>query len=113
MVLALVFLPALAHGLQGEAVTASTLAAELGFTTLKVAIFVALMLVGGRRVVPWILNEVARTGSRELFTLAVLAIALGIAYGSAMLFDVSFALGAFFAGVVLAETDLSHQAAEN
>jgi CPA2 family monovalent cation:H+ antiporter-2 len=69
--------------------------------------------VGGRRVVPWILNQVARTGSRELFTLAVLAIALGIAYGSATLFDVSFALGAFFAGVVLAETDLSHQAAEN
>ena len=71
------------------------------------------MLVGGRRVVPWILHQVARTGSRELFTLAVLAIALGIAYGSAHLFDVSFALGAFFAGVVLAETDLSHQAAEN
>ena len=82
-------------------------------TAFKVAVFVALMLVGGRRVVPWILNQVARTGSRELFTLAVLAIALGIAYGSAHLFDVSFALGAFFAGVVLAETDLSHQAAEN
>ena len=82
-------------------------------TTLKVAVFVALMLVGGRRIVPWILHHVARTGSRELFTLAVLAIALGIAYGSAHLFDVSFALGAFFAGVVLAETELSHQAAEN
>ena len=71
------------------------------------------MLAGGRRVVPWILGQVAKTGSRELFTLAVLAIALGIAYGSAALFDVSFALGAFFAGVVLAESDLSHQAAEN
>ena len=82
-------------------------------TALKVAVFVALMLVGGRRIVPWILHQVARAGSRELFTLAVLAIALGIAYGSAHLFDVSFALGAFFAGVVLAETDLSHQAAEN
>jgi CPA2 family monovalent cation:H+ antiporter-2 len=90
-VLALVSLPALAQSIEGGAVTAGGMAAKLGITTLKVAIFVALMLVGGRRVVPWILNQVARTGSRELFTLAVLAIALGIAYGSAMLFDVSFA----------------------
>ncbi len=60
---------------------------------------------------PWLLERVARTGSRELFTLAVLATALGIAYGSAALFGVSFALGAFFAGVVLSESDLSHQAA--
>ncbi len=110
MVLALVFLPALAT--EGAA-DASSLLFNLGTTALKVAIFVALMLVGGRRIVPWILHQVARAGSRELFTLAVLAIALGIAYGSAHLFDVSFALGAFFAGVVLAETDLSHQAAEN
>jgi CPA2 family monovalent cation:H+ antiporter-2 len=72
----------------------------------------AIMLLGGRRVVPWVLNRVARTGSRELFTLTVLAIALGIAYGSAVLFDVSFALGAFFAGVMLAESDLAHEAAE-
>ena len=62
---------------------------------------------------PWLLRQVARTGSRELFTLAVLAIALGIAFGSAELFDVSFALGAFFAGVVLNESDLSHKAAAN
>jgi monovalent cation:H+ antiporter-2, CPA2 family len=110
MVLALVFLPALAT--EGDA-DASSLLISLGTTALKVAVFVALMLVGGRRIVPWILHQVARAGSRELFTLAVLAIALGIAYGSAHLFDVSFALGAFFAGVVLAETDLSHQAAEN
>ena len=110
MVLALVFLPALAT--EGDA-NASALLISLGTTAFKVAIFVALMLVGGRRIVPWILHQVARAGSRELFTLAVLAIALGIAYGSAHLFDVSFALGAFFAGVVLAETDLSHQAAEN
>jgi monovalent cation:H+ antiporter-2, CPA2 family len=109
-VLALVFLPALATG---EATDASSLLISLGTTAFKVAVFVALMLVGGRRIVPWILHQVARAGSRELFTLAVLAIALGIAYGSAHLFDVSFALGAFFAGVVLAETDLSHQAAEN
>jgi CPA2 family monovalent cation:H+ antiporter-2 len=109
-VLALVFLPALATGGDGDA---RTLLSSLGMTSLKVAVFVALMLVGGRRIVPWILHHVARAGSRELFTLAVLAIALGIAYGSAHLFDVSFALGAFFAGVVLAETELSHQAAEN
>lgn len=109
-VLALVFLPALAN--EAGADTRSLLTG-LGMTTLKVAVFVALMLVGGRRIVPWILHHVARAGSRELFTLAVLAIALGIAYGSAYLFDVSFALGAFFAGVVLAETELSHQAAEN
>jgi monovalent cation:H+ antiporter-2, CPA2 family len=109
-VLALVFLPALAT--DGDT-DASSLLVSLGTTAFKVAVFVALMLVGGRRIVPWILHQVARAGSRELFTLAVLAIALGIAYGSAHLFDVSFALGAFFAGVVLAETDLSHQAAEN
>lgn len=110
MVLALVFLPALAA--EGDA-NSRTLLISLAMTTLKVAVFVALMLIGGRRIVPWILHQVARAGSRELFTLAVLAIALGIAYGSAHLFDVSFALGAFFAGIVLAETELSHQAAEN
>ena len=113
MVLALVFLPALADATKGSEFSAGQLAQSIGFTTLKVAGFVALMLVGGRRIIPWLLNQVARTGSRELFTLSVLAVALGIAYGSAHLFDVSFALGAFFAGVVLAETDLSHQAAEN
>ena len=113
MVLALVFLPAVGAATRGEEVDGAAIATSLGFTTLKVGMFVALMLVGGRRIVPWILNRVVRTGSRELFTLAVMAIALGIAYGSAALFDVSFALGAFFAGVVLAETDLSHQAAEN
>jgi CPA2 family monovalent cation:H+ antiporter-2 len=111
MVVALVFLPALAH--TGNSAGESSLLASLGVTSLKVAMFVALMMVGGRRIVPWVLVQVARTGSRELFTLAVLGIALGIAYGSAVLFDVSFALGAFFAGVMLAESDLSHQAAEN
>ncbi len=70
------------------------------------------MLVVGRRVIPWILHYVAHTGSRELFRLAVLAIGLGVAYGAAQLFDVSFALGAFFAGMVLAESELSHRAAE-
>src|SRR6185436_9409788 len=66
----------------------------------------------GRRVVPWLLHYVAHTGSRELFRLAVLAISLGVAFGSAMLFDVSFALGAFFAGMILAESELSHRAAQ-
>lgn len=113
MVLALVFLPALATATQGHALDSVEISKSLLITTVKVAMFIVLMLAGGRRVVPWILGQVAKTGSRELFTLAVLAIALGIAYGSAALFDVSFALGAFFAGVVLAESDLSHQAAEN
>jgi CPA2 family monovalent cation:H+ antiporter-2 len=83
----------------------------VGITLLKVALFIALMLFVGTRVVPWVLEAVARTGSRELFTLSVLAAALGIAVGAAALFGVSFALGAFFAGVVISESDLSHQAA--
>ena len=113
MVLALVFLPAIAAPADGVAqATPSQLAISLLVIGAKVSVFVALMLVGGRRVVPWLLRRIANTGSRELFTLSILAIALGIAYGSALLFDVSFALGAFFAGVVLAETDLSHEAAE-
>jgi K+:H+ antiporter len=114
MVLALVFLPALADAMQGSGgghVDMGTLLTKLGITVGKIVLFVALALVGGRRLVPWLLERIARTGSRELFTLAVLAIALGIAYGSAVLFDVSFALGAFFAGVLLSESELSHQAA--
>jgi CPA2 family monovalent cation:H+ antiporter-2 len=79
-------------------------------TLAKVALFVVLALVVGTRVVPWLLMRVTRTGTRELFTLCVLAIALGIAYGSSAAFDVSFALGAFFAGVILSESELSHQA---
>ena len=70
------------------------------------------MLVVGRRVFPWLLWQVARTGSRELFTLCVVAAAVGIAYGSAELFGVSFALGAFFAGMVMRESEFSHRAAE-
>ena len=85
-----------------------TLALTLG----KVALFVALMLVVGRRFFPWLLWQVARTGSRELFTLCVIAAAVGIAYGSAELFGVSFALGAFFAGMAMRESDLSHRAAQ-
>jgi CPA2 family monovalent cation:H+ antiporter-2 len=114
MVLALVFLPALAEMLQnapGAGVNVGALLTTFGVTMGKIALFIGIVLFGGRRVVPWLLQQVARTGSRELFTLAVLAIALGMAYGSATLFHVSFALGAFFAGVLLSESELSHQAA--
>lgn len=124
MVLALVLLPALAGlvGAKGGPATdhaASAVAPDLptilttaAITLGKVAAFVALMLVFGRRVIPWILHYVAHTGSRELFRLAVLAIALGVAYGAAALFGVSFALGAFFAGMVLSESPLSQRATE-
>jgi CPA2 family monovalent cation:H+ antiporter-2 len=116
MVLALVLLPVLADSLGGTSPgTAGGAPPEgmlraFGVTLAKVALFVGLALVVGTRVVPWLLTRVARTGSRELFTLAVLATALGIAYGSAALFGVSFALGAFFAGVILSESELSHKA---
>jgi CPA2 family monovalent cation:H+ antiporter-2 len=117
MVLALVLLPALAGALGGDArgiaghLSGGSVAAALALTVCKVALFVALVFLVGTRVVPWLLQLVARTGSRELFTLSLLATALGIAYGSAALFGVSFALGAFFAGVVLSESDFSYQAA--
>jgi CPA2 family monovalent cation:H+ antiporter-2 len=118
MVLALVLLPALSGVLgseaqiaPGEVVGGDNLFITLAFTLSKVAVFLALILVVGSRVIPWLLGHVARSGSRELFTLSVLALALGIAFGSAELFGVSFALGAFFAGVVLSESDFSHQAA--
>ena len=116
MVLALVMLPALADTLGGDASAVDAHAGSentwlaLAITLAKVAVFVVLALVVGTRVVPWLLKRVTRTGSRELFTLCVLAIALGIAYGSAALFGVSFALGAFFAGVILSESELAHQA---
>src|SRR5262249_9376713 len=83
----------------------------VGVTLGKVASFFAVMLVVGRRLIPWILHYIAHTGSRELFRLAVLSIALGVAYGAAQLFGVSFALGAFFAGMILSESPLSQQAA--
>ncbi|MCU0939592.1 MAG: cation:proton antiporter, partial [Burkholderiaceae bacterium] len=108
MVLVLVLLPVLvAPGAGGQAPWLL-----VGKTLLAVAAFVALMLLGGRRVLPWLLWQVAGTGSRELFTLAVVAAALGIAYGAAALFGVSVALGAFFAGLVLRESEFSHRAAE-
>ena len=115
MVLVLVLLPALAPMLRGGE-TAGGLGSELwvtlGRTLLAVAAFVALMLIVGRRLFPWLLWQVTKTGSRELFTLCVVAAAVTIAYGSAALFGVSFALGAFFAGMVLRESEFSHRAAE-
>jgi len=119
MVLVLVLLPALAGALGGivpggdTATGGESLALSLLVTLLKVGAFGAIVLVGGPRALPWLLRQVARTGSRELFTLAVLTLSIGIAFGSAELFGVSFALGAFFAGVVLNESDLSHKAAAN
>ncbi|WP_448134246.1 YbaL family putative K(+) efflux transporter [Stenotrophomonas rhizophila] len=116
-VLALVMMPVLA-GVFGpdsanETHTLGSVLASIGWTFVQLGLFVAVMLVVGRRVIPWILERIASTGSRELFTLAVLAIALGVAFGSAMLFGVSFALGAFFAGMLLNESELSHKAAND
>ncbi len=119
MVLTLVLLPAFATLLGGQvaagdhAPLAQPLWLTLLITLAKVTAFGAIVLMIGPRVLPWLLRQVARTGSRELFTLSVLSIALGIAFGSATLFGVSFALGAFFAGMVLNESDLSHKAAAN
>lgn len=114
MVLALVLIPALSGilGGSGESLSTSALLWTLAATLGKVAAFVVAMLVVGRRLIPWILERVVASGSRELFRLAVLAIALGFALGAAYVFGVSFALGAFFAGMILGESDLSHRAAE-
>jgi CPA2 family monovalent cation:H+ antiporter-2 len=114
-VLVLVILPAIAVPLGGRAASGTDhhLALAIAITLAKVGAFGAVMYVVGRRLVPWVLQRVTRTGSREMFTLAVLAIALGIAFGAAALFGVSFALGAFFAGIVVNTSDLSHEAAED
>ncbi|MFN4275274.1 MAG: cation:proton antiporter [Ferrovibrio sp.] len=112
MIAALLLLPPLADILAGRGDGSENIFAALLLTVVKVAAFAALALIVGKRVIPWLLQHVAETGSRELFTLAVLACALGIAFGAAVLFDVSFALGAFFAGVIMNESDLSHDAAQ-
>ncbi len=116
MVLVLVLVPALA-GVMSEAgaskaADASELWTTMGLTLAKVAAFIAVMLVVGRRVFPKLLWWVARTGSRELFPLCVVAAAIGVAFGAALLFDVSFALGAFFAGMMMRESEYSHRAAD-
>jgi monovalent cation:H+ antiporter-2, CPA2 family len=120
-VLILVMLPALATSLGGEtggidhsaqANDANQIYVALGIVLGKFIGFVLLMLVVGSRLLPWLLQQVAATASRELFTLAVIAVAIGIGFGAAELFGLSFALGAFFAGVVVGESDHSHRAAE-
>ena len=116
MVLTLVLLPSLAPALGGKAPAGGeggSLILTLAVTLVKVTIFIATALTFGPRFLPWMLRQVARTGSRELFTLSVLAAALGIAFGATLLFGISLALGAFFAGMVLHESELSHKAAEN
>lgn len=111
MVLALVLLPAM-FGDRGDEGGSAGLIQSAAIVLLKVVGFGAFMFVIARRVLPWVLHWVAHSGSRELFRLAVLAIALGVAFGAAVIFDVSFALGAFFAGMILGETQLSRRAAE-
>lgn len=112
MVLVLVLLRTVAVALGGTPLDGGdvNVGVPVVSTLAKVVAFLAIMLVIGRRAVPWVLTRVARTGSRELFTLAVLVVAVGIAVGAPALFGVSFALGAFLAGVVMSESDLSHQA---
>jgi CPA2 family monovalent cation:H+ antiporter-2 len=112
MVLVLVLLPPLAGMLGGEQTASGSIWAALALTLGKVVAFVATMLLVGRRLLPRLLWLVARTGSRELFTLCVVSAAVGVAYVSSYLFDVSFALGAFFAGMMMRESELSHRAAE-
>lgn len=115
MVMVLVLLPPLAGVLGGtvpDSVSDAPLWRTIAWTLLQVGAFIAVMLVFGKRALPWLLWQVSRTGSRELFTLAVVAAAIGIAFGAAQLFSVSFALGAFFAGMMMRESDLSHRAAE-
>ncbi|MGE3772744.1 MAG: YbaL family putative K(+) efflux transporter [Gammaproteobacteria bacterium] len=111
MVLVLVLLPALA-GASSSGVDLVSLLTTLGFTLVKVGGFVAFMLLVGKRALPKLLWWVANTGSRELFTLCVVAAAVGVAFGAAKLFDVSFALGAFFAGMMMRESEFSHRAAD-
>ncbi|MES2502892.1 MAG: YbaL family putative K(+) efflux transporter [Pseudomonadota bacterium] len=114
MVLVLVLMPPLA-GLLGGTTPADSTAPiwqTIGFTLLQVSGFIVLMLVVGKRLLPWILWHIAKTGSRELFTLSIVSAAIGIAFGAAALFNVSFALGAFFAGMVMRESEFSHRAAE-
>ena len=117
-VLILVLLPPLAGLLTGSSaggtgavVTGKDILIQIAWTIGNVAAFIAVMLVVGRRVLPWAMTQVARTGSRELFTLFVLAAAVGVAYGASAIFNVSFALGAFFAGMVMRESSFAHRAA--
>jgi monovalent cation:H+ antiporter-2, CPA2 family len=111
IVLALVLLPTIAVSFDMQSISTGV-GAVLGITLAKIGAFVAVMLVVGVRLLPWLLDQIARTGSRELFTVGVVVAALGIAFGSAELFGVSLSLGAFFAGVVINQSDHSHRAAK-
>ncbi len=113
MVVVLVLLPVLATVVNGQGGGLADLLPALGKTLLAVGGFVAVMLVVGRRLLPWLLWQISATGSRELFTLCVMAVAVSIAYGASVVFGVSVALGAFFAGLVLRESEFSHRAAED
>jgi len=111
MVLALVMIPALAgSGAEGNAGQSPLM--QLAVAIVKIGMFLVVMLVGGKRLLPWLLKAVAKTRSRELFTLAVFAVAMGVAFGAAKLFGVSFALGAFFAGMMIRESDMNHEVAD-
>lgn len=118
-VLILVLLPPVAQimgvtpggGEAAEPMTASGIAYVIASTLLHVVAFIAIMMVVGRKFIPWVLWQIAKTGSRELFTLSILTASVGIAYGAAAVFDVSFALGAFFAGMVMRESKYAHRAA--
>lgn len=112
MVIALVAIPGFADMLGGASQSEQPVAIALTITFLKVGAFIALMLVAGTRLIPLFLRYVERTGSRELFILAVLSIGIGIAYAASAFFDASFALGAFLAGMVISESEFSHRAAE-
>ncbi|MES2985198.1 MAG: YbaL family putative K(+) efflux transporter [Pseudomonadota bacterium] len=113
IVLALVLIPALAPGLGDTAEAADTgILLPLAIALGKIGLFVAVMLIAGKRVLPWILATVANTKSRELFTLSVFVVAVGVAFGAANLFDISFALGAFFAGMMIKESDLANEVTE-
>lgn len=111
MILALILVPALVAPDDPSGASGSALI-HLFTAIAKVGLFVAIMLIAGRKILPWLLATVTSTGSRELFTLAVVAMAMGIAFGAAKLFGVSFALGAFFAGMMIRESDLNHEVAD-
>lgn len=111
MVLALVLIPALAGETANGDASDKTPLMLLAIAIVKVGMFIVVMLVGGKRLLPWLLQRATKTGSRELFTLAVFAVAVGVAYGASTLFGVSFALGSFFAGMMIRESDMNHEVA--
>ena len=112
MILAMVMIPALTAAGIDETGAGKSLSMQLGIALGKVGLFAVIMIVAGKRILPWLLSAVSRTGSRELFTLAAICMAMGIAFGAAVLFGVSLALGAFFAGMMIRESDLNHEVAD-